>query len=242
MIRKKIVKTEVLNLDTYKTLNRDNAYFKFIQDCQEKTYPEDVITQEHHIIPQYVYKEASPDEIQFMEGSGNKINLSVEDHHKAHFLLHEIYGNLQDLGACYLIENHSQEGRTVWQVLGAKASHKAQKKAEKNLWDQSFQKKMADRSMARPDALQIRSDSGKIGGRKRNEGIAIKTHERFLFLYEGKEILCVLNCSTGGDVLRELKKFLASIGQETKLSRVTDLLSEKRKNLYGFSCKKISTE
>ncbi len=233
-------KKEVLNLQTYKTLNRSNSYFKFIKDCLKKQYGEESKMHMHHIIPQYVFKGGSAEDYNFMNSPQNVIELSLEDHILAHSLLFEIYGNLQDQGAIYLLANYEKESRAIWQVLGAKASHRVQEAHGKNMWDNNFQKEMAARSMARPDALEIRSAGGKIGGRKRNEGIAIKPHEKYMFSFKGKPILCVQKCSTGGDVLAEIKKFESMTDQITKLDRVTGLLSGERKTLYGWSCVKLN--
>ena len=35
-------KKEVLNLQTYKTLNRNNSYFEFIEDCINKEYEKEI--------------------------------------------------------------------------------------------------------------------------------------------------------------------------------------------------------
>ncbi len=234
-------KKEVLNLQTYKTLNRNNSYFKFINDCFKKRYGKESKMHMHHIIPQYVFKGGSDEDLSFMNSPPNVIELSLEDHILAHSLLFEIYGNLQDKGATYLLANYEKESRTIWHIKkGAKASHRVQEAHGKNMWDPDFQKEMAARSMARLDALEIRSAGGKIGGRKKNEGIAIKPHERFMFSFKGEPILCVQKCSTGGDVLAEIKQFESKTDQITKLDRVTGLLSGKRKTLYGWSCVKLN--
>lgn len=232
---------EVLNLQTYKTLNRNNSYFEFIKDCINKQYEKEIKMHMHHIIPQYVFNGGSAEDLSFMDSPQNVVELSVEDHITAHSLLFEIYGNLQDQGATCLLLNYEKESRRIWQVLGAKASHKVQQAHGKNMWNNNFQKEMAARSMDRSDALEIRSAAGKVGGRKRNEGIAIKPHERYMFSFKGDPILCVQKCSTGGDVLAEIKQFESITDQITKLGRVTDLLSagRKRKTLYGWSCVKI---
>jgi hypothetical protein len=107
------------------------------------------------------------------------------------------------------------------------------------MWSHDFQKEMAARSMARPDALDIRSAGGKIGGRKRNEGIAIKPHERYMFSFKGEPILCVQKCSTGGDVLAMIKEFESKTDQMTKLDRVTGLLFfcwEKKNSVWLVMC------
>ncbi len=234
-------KKEVLNLQTYKTLNRNNKYFQFIKSCLNKKYGKDIKKHMHHIIPQYVFRGGTPEDLDFMNSPANFIELSVEDHIKAHVLLFEVYGNLQDKGAALLLENFEQESRAIWQTLGALASHEVQKAQGKTMWDNEYQKKMAERSLAKPDALETRSKGGKIGGKKRNEGIAIKPHERYIFFYKKEPILCVLNCSTGGDVLAEIKKFESITGQITNLSRVTNLLSGERKSLYDWSCMKLDS-
>jgi hypothetical protein len=232
---------EVLNLQTYKTLNRNNKYFQFIESCLNKQYGENIKKHMHHIIPQYVFRNGSPEDLDFMNSPENAIELSLEDHIQAHVLLFEVYGNLQDKGAAYLLDNYEQESRAIWQILGAKASHKVQQAHGKNMWNNEFQKEMAKRSLAKPDALETRSKGGKIGGKKRNEGIAIKPHERYIFFYKKEPILCVLNCSTGGDVVAEIKKFESITGQTTKLSRATNLLSGERNSLYDWSCMKLDS-
>jgi len=234
-------KKEVLNLQTYKTLNRNNKYFQFIESCLHKQYGENIKKHMHHIIPQYVFRGGSPEDLDFMNSPENAILLSVEDHIQAHVLLFEVYGNLQDQGAALLLVGYEQESRAIWQKLGAEASHKVQQAHGKTMWSDEFQKEMAKRSLAKPDASETRSKGGRIGGRRRNEGIAIKPHERYVFLYKEKPILCVLNCSTGGDVLAEIKKFESITGQVTNLSRVTNLLSGDRNSLNGWSCMKLDS-
>lgn len=50
----------------------------------------------------------------------------------------------------------------------------------------------------------------------------------------GTEVLCIINCETGQDVLNELNKFAP-----TALQRVTPLLKGERKWLHNWSCKKL---
>jgi hypothetical protein len=101
------------------------------------------------------------------------------------------------------------------------------------MWDPDFQKKMAARSMERPDAIEIRRKGGKKGGKKANLGIAIQAHERYTFSYKGKEVISIINCQTGTEVVNILQSL-----HPTKMSRATGLLNGKRKTLYGWSCVK----
>lgn len=93
---------------------------------------------------------------------------------------------------------------------------------------------MAARSMARPDAREIRSKGGKVGGRVRNQDRIITADDCYLFSYNGEEVLVIVNCRTGGEVLEQLNLY-----QPTKLQRVTPLLNGQRKSLHGWSCVKL---
>lgn len=88
--------------------------------------------------------------------------------------------------------------------------------------------------MQKENALHIRSEGGKIGGRNRNLNIAIKKEDRYLFLFNNNEYLCVWNCETGGDVCKVLQSAI-----RTNCVRVTPLLNGQRKSLYGWSCIKL---
>jgi hypothetical protein len=63
----------------------------------------------------------------------------------------------------------------------------------------------------------------------------MKKEDRFAFCFEGQPVLCVFNCETGTDVLEILNQY-----KLTPLERVSPLLTGKRKNAYGWSCKKIN--
>lgn len=93
---------------------------------------------------------------------------------------------------------------------------------------------MAARSMARPDAREIRSKGGKKGGTTRNLDRAIKQDDCYLFSFKGQEVLCIFNCRTGGQVLEQLHLY-----KQTPLKRVTPLLNGSRSTLYGWSCVKL---
>ncbi len=103
-----------------------------------------------------------------------------------------------------------------------------------NFYSADWQKEMASRSMARPDARDIRSKGGKKGGTTRNLDRVIKQEDRYLFSYEGDAVLCIINCRTGSQVLEQLNQF-----KQTPLQRVTPLLKGERARLNGWSCVKI---
>lgn len=225
-----------LSIETYKELDPENAYFKHIEHCRQKTYDSDVQTHVHHIIPEYVFNNsaATPADLEFKNCPENLIFLSIEDHIIAHELLYEIYGNPQDCGAILLLTGQLSEASRLWKQLGAWASHNIQEENQRQFWNQGFQKEMARRSMARPDALQIRSAGGKIGGRTAKLNVAIEPKQRFLFKYKGEPVVCLFHCSLGSQVLEVLHAV-----QPSKLQRATPLLNGTRQNLNGWSCERL---
>jgi hypothetical protein len=205
----------------------------------------------HHIIPEYVFNHsaATPADLEFKNSQKNLVFLSIEDHIIAHQLLYEVYGNKQDCGAILILTGQLAEASRVWKQLGAWASHNVQEENERQFWNQEFQKEMARlfrqrrnlsgapaplSSMARPDALLIRSVGGKIGGKTTKLNVAIKPHERFTFLYQGEAKVSLFNSSLGSQVLEVLNAV-----QPSKLQRATPLLNGSRKNLNGWSCVRL---
>lgn len=219
---------------TWKSLDRNNVYFQFIESCKAKQYDTNVSLQVHHIIPQYVLNKTVEGRA-YMNLPENLVILSEEDHLKAHELLYEIYGNIQDQGACLMLKGQMNEARTAWKVAGAKATHEIQKENGTTVYNDEWQKEMAARSMARPDAREIRSKGGKKGGKTRNLDLVIKQDDCYLFKYKGNDVLCVFNCRTGGEVLEQLHLY-----KKTPLMRVSVLLKNSSKSLHGWSCVKIS--
>lgn len=227
-----------LNSKTWKTLDKNNKYFKFIENCANKVYPPNIKTHLHHVIPRYVFgSNTSKEDEAFINSSENIIILSVEDHAKAHELLYEIYGNAQDQGAVLMLNGYEQESRTIWRQLGATAVNQLMKDQKKTFWDPNYQTEMAARSMARPDAIEIRSKAGKIGGRNRQANRAIKADERYTFFFDNKEALCIINCNSGTQVLEELNKY-----QQTPLQRVSPLLNGSKTSLHKWSCRKTNLD
>lgn len=131
----------------------------------------------------------------------------------------------------------TEEGLRIFHQQGAVAVHTILKLTRKNFWSSDFQTEMGKRSLNKLNALETRSKGGKVGGRNRNLGVALKKEDRFLFCYQNKPVVCLFNCETGGDVLRILNEI-----HPTNLERVTPLLKGTRKNLYGWSCEKIVKE
>lgn len=170
----------------------------------------------------------------FYDRPFNLIPLTVDDHKKAHELLFELYGDPRDYGAVLLLQNQMSQAVRIWRQQGALATHRLLKAQRKTMFDPAWQAEMGRRSLAKPDALETRAQGGRVGGRKRHVNRVIKSEDRYLFYREGQEFLCVFNCETGGDVLKELNKAFP-----TKLKRATQLLTGTRARLHGWSCKKL---
>jgi hypothetical protein len=221
------------NMDMLKLFLQEdpsNPYFKFLINIE--SYPLGINTHVHHIIPKYLFK----NEYDYVYNSDfNLIVLSLEDHIKAHELLFQLYKDEKDRGAVLLLKGNRTEAVKIWKQAGARVTNAKMRLERKTMFDTVWQAEMAQRSLARPDALEIRSRGGTLGGRNRNIGRAVCSKDRYVFLRDGEEYMCTFNCSTGGDVLRELNKAVP-----TKLQRVTPLLNGSRKNLHGWSCKKLT--
>lgn len=188
----------------------------------------------HHIVPKH-WIGNNLNEQAFCNSSDNLIYLTLEEHIKAHQILFNLYGKAADNAAVKMLEGDKAESRRLWRIEGSKAVHKKLKEEGRSFWDPECQKMLADRSMSRPDALQIRSEGGKKGGRTRNLNRAISKSDRYLFLFNNEPVLCCFNCETGGDVLTQLHAF-----KKTNLVRASQLLNGSRKSLYGWSCKKLN--
>lgn len=192
----------------------------------------------HHIFPKYLFKKSLED---FYELPFNLIVLNKENHIRAHSLLYELYGDARDASAIQLLEGNCNEAVNSWRQAGGYATQRLLRARGSQFYDPVYQQKMGRRSLARPDALEIRSVGGKKGGRNSQIGRIINKEDRYVFSRRlskqdpvGVEVLCVFNCETGHDVLKELNKF-----SPTNLGRATPLLTGQRKWLHNWSCKKI---
>nr|ALO20956.1 putative HNH homing endonuclease [Microglena monadina] len=152
----------------WRNLDRNNKYFKFIEECRIKNYdPKTDGINTHHIIPQYVFN--SEEDQNYKESLENLIRLSVKDHIQAHKLLYEVYKNEQDNGAINLLSGATEEARLIYRRLGAKATNEDQRKKGATFFNREYQRELALRSMNRPDAIEIRSKAGQIGGTNRQK-------------------------------------------------------------------------
>lgn len=216
--------------------NDKNKYNDFIAECKGKPYPAGTVMHEHHITPKSLFNENNKEEKAYCDSPANLIPLSREDHILAHKIRLEVYGNLVDQGAINLLEGGLDDKSVrVWRQLGADATHTILREEGRNFWDDNFQREMGLRSLARPDALEIRSRGGRVGGRNRNAGIAIQKTDQYVFSYKGEPVLCIFNCETGGDVVKILNSFV-----QTPIQRVTPLLDGSRQTAYSWSCTKLT--
>lgn len=225
-----------MTIKNYKNLDRNNKYFVHIEQCKNKNYPTGTQLHKHHIIPEHVLnnKAATTADLDYMDSTENLVSLSIEDHIVAHELLFELYKNDKDRGAVAILKGQLSEAAQIWKQQGAIASHEAQKDSNKQFWNQEFQKEMARRSMTREDALEIRSKGGRRGGKTTKMNVAIQPHHRYTFSYNKEEVVSIINCSSGTQVLQVLNQI-----EKTPLARVTQLLKGEKKSLHGWSCKRL---
>ena len=221
--------------DTFK--QRKNAYFDFIHSCRTKEYPSETRMHLHHIIPKFMLN-VTQEEKNYCDTAENVILLSVDDHRTAHSLFADLYEDPRATGAILLLAGELEQSRAEWQKAGAYASHLVQQLNETGFWDKKAQRERAFRSLDKADARETRSRGGKIAGAKRWKDVAIQKDKRYVFSHEGKELLCILNCETGGDVVRELDRCIPNTG----IQRVTPLLNGSRKTASGWSCQKIEND
>lgn len=230
-------------IDLFLKSKKNVKYFEFLASTHffgkkslTKEFLVDQIIHRHHIIPKYWFNENSKYR-DYMNSDANLIFLTQANHIKAHEILYDIFGDPRDLGAVALLKGMTFEASIEYKRAGAYATHLVLKKAKKNFWDSEEQKMNAAKSMARNDAYSIRKLGGKLGGYNRNKNRVITKNSKVLFFFERVPFLCVFNCQTGGDVLKELQK-----AKKTNLTRVSPLLTKKRKTLYGWSCSLINMD
>lgn len=132
------------------------------------------------------------------------------------------------------MSNLTEEGMRSMQQAGGQAANSQFRRDGRLMHDPVWQKEMARRSMARPDALETRSAGGKVGGRKRNENRIIHHEDRYEWSVDGTPFLCTFGFNSGGDLLRALNE-----ARPTKLQRVSQLINGTRARLNGWSCKKL---
>jgi hypothetical protein len=62
-------------------------YVEFINDCKNKSYPNDIVLHKHHIVPRHLWS----DDTMSVNDKSNIVYLSVEDHAIAHTLYADAY-------------------------------------------------------------------------------------------------------------------------------------------------------
>lgn len=219
------------NIQWFLAQEPENLYFQFLASIQP--YPANTLTHTHHILPKYLFR---LDLQLFYNNAFNLCTLSIPDHKRAHEILFELYGDPRDQGAAFLLQGNQTDALVSWRRAGGFATQQILRQEGRTVYDQNWQREMAQRSMQRPDALQIRSEGGRRGGRQRNINRIINKNQRFLFKWQGKPCLCIINCETGGEVLEQLQ-----LAHPTNIERVTALLNGTRKYAYGWSCEPIVT-
>ena len=217
-----------------------NPYFDFINQCLEKqksfSREELADCQTHHIVPRHHYKNhARPWET--FNAIENIVELTFEDHVKAHQLRFEVYREPADKVAYTIMSNLKEDGMKAMQQAGGQAVNVRWKRERRLMYDPEFQREMARRSMARSDAREIRSRGGKVGNSRRHQNVTVRKEDRYLWCWKGDPFLCTFGFDNGSDLCRELQK-----AKQTKLDRVSGLIKGFRKSLHGWSCRKIENE
>lgn len=87
--------------------------------------------------------------------------------------------------------------------------------------------------------MKIRSLGGQKGGYRIQKDKILNSKNRFLFHHQSGIEVCVFNCQTGGDVLREIQKIPIDSVRLNKWKRISPLITKKRKIMYGWSCTPI---
>ncbi len=234
--------------------NVSNEYLNFINECREKAkgYSSEKLEkcQIHHVVPRHHYKSFGLD-VETFDLPENRVPVTFEDHIKAHEIRFQehivfqlaivdrlgVYGEFGDKVAFTRMKNMQAEGMRAMQQAGGQAVNRQFKQEGRLMHDPEWQREMGRRSMARADALQIRSEGGKVGNRKRHKNRTVRKDDRYLWLVDGQPFMCTFGFDNGGDLLKALHQ-----ARPTGLQRVSQLIRGSRKFLYGWSCQKINTE
>jgi hypothetical protein len=218
--------------------NKSNKYLDFIKECREKAQsfsPEELSScSTHHIVPRHHYKAHKLPWSTF-NLEENLVKLTFEDHVKAHEIRFEVYGEFADKLAFTRMKNMAEDGMKSFQQAGGQAVNRIFREQGRMMYDPVWQQEQARKSMARPDALQIRSEAGKKGNRTRHQNVTVRKEDRYLWCYKNEPFLCTFGFDNGGDLLQELFK-----AKETPLLRVTPLVKGWKRSLHGWSCEKLN--
>nr|AWI68513.1 putative HNH homing endonuclease [Pediastrum duplex] len=218
--------------------NVSNQYLDFIQDRKEARKKESGNVDEklysHHIVPRFHYKKYGL-ENETLDLEENTVFLTFEEHIHAHALRFLVYKEYGDAVAVNRMSGLQEEGFLAMQQAGGQAVNVKLKAEKRCMHSIDFQREMAQRSIAKPDAKETRSKGGKLGARKAHQNKTVRIEDRFEWSYKGTPLLCTFNFDNAGDIVRELYKV-----KQTKLSRISSLIKGSRKTGYGWSCKKIT--
>ena len=252
---------QILKADTkqwflvFKNEDKDNEYFTFIQNCQNKEYTVDKdnpLTELHihHIIPKYLLQDTD-EERDFCNSKENLIELSIEDHILAHKILAKLYPNPQNEGAVQLLENAMDFAKKSLKQAGAYASHDVQRAKQIGFFNPDLADEIAlkgsQASLARPDAIELRKEAGKVGGKLARACSVVRPEDKYLWYYngarkgsgtqiteKGEPVCCTFNCSLGSEIVEILNSIYSS-----NLEKITPVIQGERKSTYGWSCEKI---
>lgn len=222
-----------------KCFKTENKYFEFLDSLLNETVlPENNYI--HHIIPRHIFKKLSKitSTLEILQDSPfNTISLSYENHIKAHYLLHEIYGFDADLFAFNAMSGQIEDMYIEVRKRGAYSSHAVQKQNQTGFFDNAEQKRKAAISVEndRKNNFQARSKGGKIGGKTRWKNLIISENDRLTFAFNGQPFLCMTGCSTGGDVVSRFREAKPDI----KIGRATRILKNPLTSNSGWSLVEI---
>lgn len=225
--------------EAYKDLlnRKSNAYFDFIEECRKKTYPDGTRLWIHHIVPRFHYRNHQLDQSTFDEEI-NRVQLSYEDHVISHKIRFEVSQESGDQVAFLRMTGHEEEGFEEGFIAMLRAGQQAMvaglRREGRMFFNPEWQREMANRSMARPDALETRSQGGRTARALQNRGRVINKNDRYEWSWKGKTFMCTFDF----DQTSELLKVLTTV-QESRIKRISPLLNGSRKVASGWSVQKI---
>jgi len=99
---------------TYFKLIEYNKYLEFIKKCRAKSYNNELVLHNHHIIPKHLWHNENIS----VDDSSNIVKISVEDHIKAHLMLAECYDAdtyeyISNLRSARIISNKSIKDKKI---------------------------------------------------------------------------------------------------------------------------------
>lgn len=99
---------------THFKLKEYKEYLKFIELCRTKTYDTELVLHNHHIIPKHLWADTEKS----VNNKDNLIEISVEDHVRAHLLLsmcydRDTYECISNLRSARIISNKSIADKTT---------------------------------------------------------------------------------------------------------------------------------